>query len=132
VLGHRVADGVEDHQQARRRGDVEQVSAALLEHVGDRVLGGPDLGHQVDVDDLPPLVGGRVQAAVDRDAGVGDEEIDPPEALHRDRDEALNVLLATDDGRDREGADRGGLALAGILVEVGQRDVRAVPGEARA
>ena len=93
VLGHRVGDGVGDHEQAGRRRDVEQVSAALLEHVRDRVLRGEDLRHQVDADDLAPPVVGGVDAAVDGDPGVGDEQVDPPETVDRRRDEMRYVLL---------------------------------------
>ena len=59
-----------------------------------------------------------------RDPGVGDEQVDPPEAVDRGRHEALDVLLAADVGRDWQRADRHGLSLAGLLVEVRQHDVR--------
>ena len=103
-------------QQAGGRCGVEQVAAALLEHVRDHVLGGEDLGHHVDVEDLLPLLGGCLDAAVDGDPGVGDEQVDPPEAVDGGRDEVRDVLFAADVGRYREGADRGGPALAGLLV----------------
>ena len=130
VLGDRVGDRVVDHQQAGRRRDIEQVAAALLEHVRDRVLGRVDLRHEVDADDLLPLLRGRLDPAVDGDAGVGDEEVDAPEALDRRLDEVLDVLLAADVGSHGIGADRSGGALGGVLTEVREHDLRALLGEA--
>jgi hypothetical protein len=92
VLGDRVGHGVVDDEQARRGGDVEQVAAALPEHVRDRVPGREHLGQQIDADDLLPVVGGRVDASVDDDARVRDEEVDPSEALDRGGDQVLDVL----------------------------------------
>jgi hypothetical protein len=73
---------------------------------------------------LPSLCGG-VDATVDRDPGVRDEQIDPSEAVDRGGHETLDVLLAADVGGHGEGADRCSLPLAGLLTEVRQHDMRA-------
>src|SRR5262249_54950852 len=52
--------------------------------------------------------------------------------LDRGRDEARDVLFASNVGHDRCGANRGGGSLAGLLVQVGQHDVGAVVREPRA
>ncbi len=90
--------------------------------------------HQVDVDDaFEVLRGHRTEG---RDAGgdpsVGDDDVEPAEALDRHRDGTLNGGAVGHVRGHAEGACvvylRGG-GLGGGLVEVGDHDARAAPCE---
>ena len=133
VLGHRVAHRVEDHQQSGRRRDVEQVAAALLEHVRDRVLRAPHLGHQIDVDDLLPLARSacrsrrRCRSRRWRPTGRSARSGRPWSRRGCAMSSSRPTSAATGSAPNRRG-----LSLAGLLTEIRQHDMRAVLREPRA
>src|SRR5207237_979576 len=86
----------------------------------------------------------RDRPSADEDAGVVDEDVDPPEALEGSREQALDLLLRpyVDLDRERVGTDLAGdafevAARGGVVAEhrlllgsVGENDPRAGLGEA--
>lgn len=104
--------------------------APWANHVRQRVLAAAEDAGEIDVDEPVPLVVGHVvdRHATDGDRGVVDQDVDPPGAGDRCRDECRDVVVAADVAvqvaRGVPGAPQrgcGGLALG--VVDVGQEDL---------
>ena len=125
--------------EARVRGRDDDPPGSLTSHDGGRVLHREEDAVQVDAQDLVPvraLDRVDVLAALDgeprrgRDAGVGDDDVQPALGRHGVVDQRLNLALVGDveDERARGRAAVDQLCrhlLDPLGVDVGQRDVRA-------
>ena len=116
------------------RGDVDDARARL--HHPAAGLRHPVAAVQVDVDDLPELLG-RLLGRRDRgaDAGVVHQDVDPAELLHRQRDQVGAGLGVGDVGGHRQRAAAGALHEGGGVGEAvdppgAEREVRASLGQA--
>ena len=109
VVGHVVRLGDE-------RGDRGQVDdrapAGLLDRRHD-VLGDEGRPHDVDVENVPPFLGGRLDAAEDEDRRVVDEDVDRAEGAHGLGRHPRHARLVGNIGADEEGL------AAGLLDPIG-------------
>ena len=131
-----VDDAVGDAQRCRdARGhaaDIDDPAPAPLLHMRDDLTGGADIGHQLDVDVVPPVfIGLLVERRAQRAHRVVDQDIDPPRRLRRRGDEALDVLGLADVGLDRPGLHAMGANLVrrrfqGFRRAPAERDTHAV------
>ena len=115
-------------QLAHHGADVDDLAAALLDHVGDDSLGDDEGGVQVNVDDLAELGGGHVAHgdALD-DAGVVDQDVDMAHFLRDLLDESVDGVLVGDVADIAVGVDAGlfvgGQALVHqLLLDVVEHD----------
>src|SRR5436190_5310774 len=131
VLGRGVAGGAELSEQAGRGCRAQEVPVAAFEHLGQQVLGGPDVRLDVDAPDEVPVVVAQVgrPALWAGDAGVGEEGVDRAVRLVRVVDQRDDLVLAADVGSYRTPVDLAGRALDALLVEVRHRHARAGLGE---
>ena len=139
LLGQRLAEAVHGRlagavgrrRAARQVGgaarDVDDAPAAALDHPRDHGAAAEVDAEDVDLEDVPPLVGLELPAGVlpDRDPRVVDEEVDRAELLFGSRHHPLDVRADRDVGLDRETAGLGGGRLH--LLPRSRRD-----GDARA
>ena len=125
-------------EQAEEAGDVHDVAVTGLDQVRQELLGALHDAPEVDVHDpLEVVVGHLLEVAVQRDAGVVDDHVDPAE-LAADRGGVLVHRLAVADVdlvRAHLPLQQGGARLhlpRGLdqtdLVPVAQRQDRALPG----
>ena len=103
--------------EAEHRGDVDDARAGL-HHPAAR-LGHPVAAVEVDVDDLPELLG-RLAGGRDggADAGVVDQHVDPAELRHRRVDQRLALCRVGDVGGHGEHPAAGGPDQLGGLLEL--------------
>ena len=89
------------------RGDVDDVSAALLRHVADDALREVEEAIQVHGRHRDEVVGGVVQKRfADEDSRVVDQRVDAPETIERFLDDALSSFDLRDVTLDRVHVDR--------------------------
>src|SRR5882757_639610 len=130
VVGRRVGQG----DEARERGDDGDLAALAGDHAGEQRLDGVEHAADIDVERLADHreIVERGIVLVDRDAGVGDHEIDRMGVV--EAREPTGEPLAVDDvdriGDDRGalGATRGGDGLEAARVAAGQRERHAGSG----
>jgi len=138
VLGHRVRRGAELGQQAGGRRGEQQVSLAAGQHPRQHRPRRVDVAVHVDVPHPRPGLVRHVDAAAHDDAGVGAEQVDPPERVLRPVDEGLGVGRPGQVRGHRQGPVAVGLELRRDLcrarpVEIGDDDrFGAPPGEGQA
>ena len=108
------------------RGDHDEVGGRALEQVRQGGAHGVEEALDVDVDHLLEMLAGDVEeVAVGPDAGVRDEDVEPPEALDGLGHEALDLLRVAHVARARE---RTGDALVAAAARR-QRHLGALLGE---
>ncbi len=109
----------------------------VLAHVGRSFARARERAAQVHVDHgVEVVVAHLPQHGVAQHSGVGDQDIEPTEALHRGGDQTLCGLGRSDRGDDRDGLsafglDRGHCGVRGRLVDVVDHDGCAPAGEFR-
>src|SRR5947199_26907 len=111
------------------------VSPAAAPHQRHRRLGTESVAHQVDTEDLVPARGTRlVYLFVFTDAGIVDEDVEPPEFFRRTVDEAEACGLGTNVSLREGDLGAGGLqlvrhALAALAVPIAECHARALGNE---
>ena len=116
---------------AGRRERLHEVALALLDHLRHDLLGGPDVGEQVDVDDGADLLRRGAEVGPDVvDPGVGAEHADRSVLGGRSLHEVVDRFGLADVARDRQAADVAGHLLGPLAVQVGDDHLGPLPGEA--
>ena len=93
-LRHAVRDQRREAERPGGRRRVHEVSGSALEHVRQEAADRPDVGVQVDVEDLVPLLlRDDVRRAAESDAGVRHEQVAVALPLDRRIDEIEDLLL---------------------------------------
>ncbi len=118
-------------------GGVNDGTAPVAAHQRNRRLGAEDVAHQVDAEDLVPARSTRlVHLLVFADAGIVDEDVEPPERLRGTVDEAEACGLGTNVSLREGDLGAGGLelgrhALAALAVPIAECHARALGAKRR-
>jgi hypothetical protein len=135
VLGGDVRDRVREADRSEDRGDVHNRPAAVRDHRGNLCAHPVDHRRQVDVDHLLPAVDRIVGRCRRRptDTSVVDGDLQRSEFLGRGdrRNSILRVGDIADvrDGRAARRLDLGDDRIRGLLLEIGDHDLRPVLSE---
>ncbi len=129
ALGRRIGERVGLRHVRAGRGDGDDGAAGCLE-VGGQRAGQQEGRGQVDGEHAVPRVQARRRHGLElRDAGVGDERVDAPEAAAGDRNHPLDVALDPHVAADADATDLGRDLLGGVRIHVGAGDGPAHMGE---
>ena len=118
ALGSGVGGNSLAAQLAHHGADVDDLAAALLDHIGNDSLGDDEGGVQVNVDDLTELGSGHLdhRDALD-DAGVVDQHVDVADFLGNLLDHLIDGVLVGDVADIAVGFDAGFLVGGQALVD---------------